>query len=171
MPHLYFIKPLLSAHLSNLMCFPLLLLPLSLLLSLSQYRAVLCQRCGVGTSHLLLLQRDSHGVQLPGEGIEVILMKTYSLFLLNFHYSHRGIAGLLRASFKRPVEEYVNVSLKCTAMKGAAAGLTSLCCYYLNVNINSFPHSYTDLSSSYLFVCISNPTNHGVSKQLMSALT
>ena len=32
-------------------------------------------------------------------------------------------------------------------------------------------HGYNDLSSSYLFVCISNPTNHGLSKQLMSILT
>lgn len=31
-------------------------------------RAVLRQRRGVGASHLLLLQGDRHGVQLPGEG-------------------------------------------------------------------------------------------------------
>lgn len=35
-------------------------------------RAVLCQRRGVGASHLLLLQRDRHGVQLPGEGTDPV---------------------------------------------------------------------------------------------------
>lgn len=87
----------------------------------------------MGSSHLLLLPRDSHGVQLPGEGTEDILMKTYPPFP-----AHRGAAAPFRASFKRTVEEYVNVSLKCNTMKGDA-GLISLRCYYLDVNIKSFP--------------------------------
>lgn len=41
--------------------------------SLSQYRALFRQCCGVGSSHLLLLQRDSHGVQLPGEGMDLLM--------------------------------------------------------------------------------------------------
>lgn len=74
-------EPFLSMHFSQyVQYFNHFVLPLTI--SPSQYRAILCQRCGVGTSHLLLLQRDSHGVQLPGEGIAVILMK-YPLFLLN----------------------------------------------------------------------------------------
>lgn len=34
------------------------------------FRAILRQRRGVGASHLLLLQGDRHGVQLPGEGTD-----------------------------------------------------------------------------------------------------
>lgn len=68
-------------------------------LSLSQYRAIFCQRCGVGSSHLLLLQRDSHGVQLPGEGIDMV--KSHPPFPLNCRRSHRGAACPFRASFKK----------------------------------------------------------------------
>lgn len=124
-----FIKPSPSTHLSYTP---------SPVPSLSQYRAVFCQCCRVGTSHLLLLQRDSHGVQLPGEGMDVALMKTHRPAPLNSQHSHRGAAGPFRASFKSTVEEYVDVSLKCNTMKGDAS-IISLCCYYLDVNIKSFP--------------------------------
>lgn len=40
--------------------------------SFHRFRAVLRQRRGVGASHLLLLQRDRHGVQLPGEGTDPV---------------------------------------------------------------------------------------------------
>lgn len=47
-----------------------------LILSLSSSgRAVLCQRRGVGAAHLLLLQGDCHGVQLPGEGSDPMEVK------------------------------------------------------------------------------------------------
>lgn len=77
--------------------------------SLSQYRALFCQRCGVGTSHLLLLQGDSHGVQLPGEGIEVILLKTHPPVPLNFRYSHGRAAGPFRAPLKGVEESVVKI--------------------------------------------------------------
>lgn len=50
--------------------FSLLILSLS-----SSGRAVLCQRRGVGAAHLLLLQGDCHGVQLPGEGSDPMEVK------------------------------------------------------------------------------------------------
>lgn len=144
---------LFSPHTSNTIC--TLLQPFSpASMSLSQYRAIFCQCCRVGTSHLLLLQRDSHGVQLPGEGKGAILMK-YPLSLLNFPYSHRHTTGSFRASFKRTAEEYVNVLLKCNTMKGDA-GLTSPCCYYLNVNINTFPTATLTFYSSISLQIYSN---------------
>lgn len=87
----------------------------------------------MGASHLLLLQRDSHGVQLPGEGTEVVL-KWYHPFLLNSYRSHRKAAGRFGAPFKRTSEEHMNVSLIYNR-----DALISLCCYYLNANIEPFP--------------------------------
>lgn len=112
---------------------------LSLSLSCTQYRAVFCQRRGVGTSHLLLLQRDSHGVQLPGEGIEAVLVKIYPPFpseLLVF--IEMSCLPIQSVFIKRTVEEYLNVLLKCSTMK-ADTSIICLCHYYSDVNINNFP--------------------------------
>lgn len=58
---------------------------------------------------------------------------TSSFFPLNSLSIHT--AGPFRAPFLKGLQgEYVDVSLKCNSMKGGA-GLISLCCYYLNVNI------------------------------------
>lgn len=140
--HLYYIKPFFS---------------LSHLFSLSQYRALFCQRCGVGTSYLLLLQRDSHGVQLPGEGIEVILMKTYpselSVFTLRSCWSIQSIFWKdcgCECVVKRQHHE--------SRFRSNTSLLLLFECQY-----QLFSKIYTDLSSSYLFVCISDPTNPGLS--------
>lgn len=121
MVHLYFIKPFLS-----------ILLPLTS--SFSQYRAVFCQHCGVGTSHLLLLQRDSHGVQLPGKGDENMFSRLLNTQLC-WSQSIQGIC------------EYVNVSLKCKAMKGDARLISSLqllfeCRYFPTTTLTFHPHIF-----------------------------
>lgn len=59
-------------------------------LSPQQHRALLCECCGVGTSHLLLLQRNSHGVQLLGKGIKENQMKMYFLFCVWIFHAEEG---------------------------------------------------------------------------------
>lgn len=58
------------------------------------FRAIFCKCCGMGASHLLLLQRDCHGVQLLGEGIQVILVKTYNLLSIRSVRSVHLLKGL-----------------------------------------------------------------------------
>lgn len=86
--------------------------------SLALYRAVFCQRRGVGTSHLLLLQRDSHGVQLPGEGMD--LMKSRSASKKTLTRRTKTLAGALLRD--RPRRNLNSVWLKCNSTIGADGG-------------------------------------------------
>lgn len=100
------------------------------------------------------------------EKVKSIWWKHFLLSHWTRSVEHRSAASPFGASLKRTAEKYVNMSLKCSGMKGDLSTM-SLRSHYLDV----FSHSYTDLSSLCLFVCIPNQTNHSLSKQLMSILT